>query len=786
MPNLHFRIAWRALWKDRQSALLNLIGLSTGLTCTLLISMWVNDELQMDKFHEKGERLYMVKENRIKSGGIWTSPTTSGPMAEALVNDRPEIEYAITTRDAKDITLTVNENNIKAQGKHVGRDFFNLFTYPLIHGNKDQVLTDKNSIVLSDVLAKKLFGTTEHILGKTIEWQHDQHYAVSGIFKAPGAHSSNQFDFVLSIDILFETNQNIKSWGNTSAYTYLTLKPGVDADQFNARIADFVKVKTNGETTHRTPFIVRYSDIYLHDTYENGVVTGGRIDYVNLFSIVAIFILVIACINFINLSTAKAARRTKEVGIKKVVGATRGTLIIQYLGESMLMAFASLLLAILLVFLFLPAFNNITGKQLTFYFDTKLVLLMLAITLFTGLIAGSYPALYLSSFKPGLVLKGKINSAATELLARKGLVVFQFTLSVVLIVSVLVVYKQLHFVQSKNLGYNRDNIVCFSREGKLSGGKEQDAFLAEMRSLPGVVNASTLGHDLTGHWSGTSGVQWKGRDPQDQTEFENVSIYYGMIETLGISLKEGRTFSKDFGADSSAIIFNEAAVKYMGLTDPIGKMVTLWGEPRQIIGVVKDFHYESLHKEITPVFFRLSESASQFMARIKPGREKETIDGLQQLYAKFNPGFKFDYKFLDDKFQDLYAAENRVSILSRYFAGLAILISCLGLFGLAAFTAQTRQKEISIRKVVGATVRHIVVMLSKDFLQLVLIAVLIAFPLSWWAVNNWLSGFAYRTPIGYGIFVIAGVSIFLITIITISFQSIKAALSNPVKSLKNE
>jgi predicted permease len=787
MPgNINLRITWRYLLKDRLSTTLNLIGLSSGLACALLIFIWVGDELKMDKFHQKGERLYMVKENRIKSGGIWTAPTTSGPMAEALAKDFPEVEYAATVGYADDITLTAGQNNIRATGRYVSRNFFNVFTYPLLSGVKDNILQDENSILLSDVLAKKLFGSEAAALGKPLTGQHKDNYFVSGVFQDPGVHSSEQFDFVLPLEPRMKKAPWMASWGNTGARTYLTLKPGSNATVFNNNIAGYVKKATNGEIKHRTPFITLYSDQYLYGDYKNGVVSGGRIDYVHLFSIIAVFILVIACINFMNLSTAKAARRTKEVGIRKVVGARRGGLILQYLGESLIITAFSVLLALLLVLLVLPAFNNITGKQLTLDFDWKLTAAVLGVTLFTGLVAGSYPALYLSGFKPGLILKGKFSSAAGEVFARKGLVVFQFTLSVFLIVSVLVVYKQIKYVQSKNLGFDKNNVISFTKEGKFENGHVQEAFLAEVRKSPSVENASSLGHSLTGHNSGTYGVGWPGRDPQDKTEFENITVDYGLVQTMGMEIAAGREFSKNYGTDTLGIMFNEAAIKYMGMKDPVGKLVTLWGEQRHIIGVVKDFNFESLHKDIGPVFFRLDPGASRFMVRIKPGREKEAIRDLQNLYSKFNPGFAFEYTFLDERFQTLYAAEQRVSVLSRYFAGLAILISCLGLFGLTAFTAQRRQKEISIRKVIGATAGNIVVMLSADFLKLLLVAVVVAFPLSWWAVNQWLKGFAYRTSVNAGIFAIAGLSIFLITIITISFQSLKAALSNPVKHLKNE
>jgi len=785
----HFTIAWRNLIKDRRFTLLNLTGLTTGLACALLIYIWVNDELRVDRFHKKDARLFQVMENRVQASGIWTASSSPVPMADALAKEMPEVEYATSTIPARNITLSIkNEKNIKAEGKYAGKDFFNLFTYDLIYGTPGQVLADKKSIVVSDVLAMRLFGSIENVIGKTVEFQHEQLYTVTGIFKAPGAQSSDVFDFVLSIQAQKEAMANVDNWTSTWPYTYLLLKPGIRADAFNAKIAGYIKLKTNNEVTHRTPFIKRYSDNYLYGRYAGGVQVGGRIEYVRLFSIIAIFILLIACINFMNLSTAKASGRAKEVGIKKTMGAGRGSLVLQYLGESMLMAFASLALAVALVLLSLPAFNTITGKQLSLQHpDAGLILSALGITLFTGLLAGSYPALYLSGFKPALVLKGKLRSSVSELLVRKGLVVFQFTLSVILIVAVLVVYKQISYIQTKNIGYDRDHIITFFKEGKLSGVQQQETFLAEARNIPGVIRASSIAHSLTGHNNGTSDVEWEGKDPKDQTEFEAVGVDFDMLETLGVTIKEGRSFSRDYPSDTAKIIFNEAAIQFMGLKNPIGKRVKLWDQDMEIAGVVKDFHFQSLHEKVKPLFFRLApQNAYRFMVRIETGKERAAIKGLQQLYQQFNPGFSFDYTFLDENYQALYAAENRVSILSRYFSGLAILISCLGLFGLAAFTAQRRNKEIGIRKVLGATMGTVVILLSKDLLLLVLMGIIIGSPIAWYFMHVWLQGFAYSIQINWWVFALAGFAAVLIALLTVSLQAIKAAAANPVNSLRSE
>lgn len=783
---LNFRITWRYLIKDRLSLILNVAGLSTGLTCAVLIYLWVNDELKMDRYHAKGHRLYHLMENRVKTGGIWTSPTSSSPTAAAFKKDYPEVENAVTIREGGEVILTAGTTDLRASGKYVSLDFFELFTCPLIAGNPKQALAGESNILISEKLATALFGNAQSAIGKQIERQHEDKYFVSGVFGNSPKLSSTKFDYLLPFEPLVKKMTWIQGYGSTGVYTYLTLKPGVNPAAFNKKIAGFVKRISNGRVTHRTPFITLYANEYLYGEYENGVIKGGRIDYVRLFSIIAIFILVIACINFMNLSTAKAAKRAKEVGIKKVVGARRGQLILQYLGESLLITAFSALVAVVIIQLVLPGFNELADKELEFSLALKPALIILGITIVTGLIAGSYPALYLSGFQPGHILKGKIKTAASEMFARKGLVIFQFTLSVFLIIAVVVVYKQIKFVQNRNLGYDKENVLTFWKEGKLGSSEVSRAFLQEVKQLPTVVSASTIGHDLTGHNNGTSGIQWPGRDPKDKTEFEVLYCDYDLLKTLGINIKEGRDYSPEFGTDTSGIILNEAGVKYMEMKDPVGKQVSLWGGQRTIVGVVKDFNFESLHKTVGPAMVLLNPESWRYMIRVSKGKDKETIAAVQKLYTKFNPGFTFDYSFLDENLKWLYAAEERVSILSRYFAGLAIGISCLGLFGLTAFTAQRRQKEISIRKVIGATESNIVMLLSKDFLWLVLIAILVAFPLSWWAVNQWLKRFAYRTDVTIGVFVLAAAAILIITILTISIQSLRAARANPVKNLKND
>jgi putative ABC transport system permease protein len=780
-------VIYRNFKRFKSAFFINLIGLSTGLASVLLIYLWVNDELSVDKFNEKESRLFRAMEHRVRATGIWTSPTTPGPLADALVEDMPEVELACTTSRPQSYILSIGDKNLSITGRFAGKDFFRMLSYELIQGNEGQVLNDINNIVISDELARKLFNTTENVVGKTIEFEHKTQFQIAGIFKHMPLNASEQFEFVISFEKYKEGQDWLKYWGNTGSFTLVLLKPSASVQAFNAKIADYIKVKTNNEITYRTLFLKGFSENYLYGKYEDGKLVGGRITYVKLFSIIAFFILIIACINFMNLSTAKASRRIKEVGIKKAVGAGRKALILQYLGESMLMSFLSMLVAILLVDIFLPQFNVITGKHLMIALNSQLVSLFIGVALFTGLIAGSYPALYLSGFNTASILKGKLNTSLGEVWARKGLVTFQFVLSIVFIVSVVVVYKQIEFVQSTNLGYNKDNLIYFGLTGALRDTKNQDSFIEEVKNIPGVVKASSMSSRLVGHNSGTSGVEWEGKNPEDRTEFENIGVNYDMIETLGIEMAEGRTFSRAFTSDTSAIIFNQKGIEFMGLKDPLGKMVKLWGKDVRIIGVTKDFHYESLHENVKPVFFRLvPDNTYYLMARLAEGKQQETINRILALYQKINPGFVCDYQFIDEVYQSQYVNEQRVATLSKYFAGLAILISCLGLFGLAAFTAERRLKEIGIRKVLGSSVFGIVYLLSSDFTKIVLTAVVIALPISYFIATYWLNSFAFKIPLEVWYFAGAGIVALAIAWITVGSQAWRAARVNPTQCLKDE
>lgn len=768
------------------SFLINSIGLSTGLACALTIFLWVQDELKKDKFHANDKQLYQVLEHVNQGTGMITRQTTVGPMAKALANEMPEVQYAVTTTYEEKQTISIDrENYADAYGMHVSPDFFKLFSHELIHGKPEQVLIDKNSVVISESLAKQFFGSTEAAIGQHMTWQQHVDIKVSGVFKDIDKNSSSQFDFLLSFEKFWEANEWVQNWFNTMPRTYVLLYEGTNVNELNAKLKNIIKVKTDNQATHRSPFLTKYSDRYLYGEYENTVQSGGRIEYVNLFSIIAVFVLLIACINFMNLSTAKASRRLKEVGVKKAIGVNRKTLIFQYLSESITLSSIAMLIGLVLATLLLPQFNSITEKQLSLNFSFDLILGLISIVLFTGFLAGSYPALYLSGFDTATILKGKLNRATGELWTRKGLVVFQFTLSVVLIVSVLVVYKQIAFTHNKHLGYNKENIILIEEEGSISPANE--ALTNELNKIEGVIGAAGIEHNMAGANGGTYSVNWPGKDTEDRTEFTRTAVGYDMIELLEVEFEDGRPFSREHAADSFAIIFNQAAIDYMNIEDPVGKTVKLWGNERQIIGVVKNFHYQSFREEIKPLFFYLApHRANYYMVKLETQNQDKALNNLQEFYQSHNPGFLFDYQFLDQEYEKQYRAEQRLSVISKYFAGITILISCLGLFGLAAFTAERRLKEIGIRKILGAGALKIITVLSKDFTLMVLTSLLISLPLSYFIAVRWLDGFAFSVDLNLWWFAFAGFSALIIAWITVGYQTLKAANVNPIECLKDE
>ncbi len=777
-------LSLRNFKRNKSSFLINLIGLSTGLACTLLIYLWVYDELSVDAFHEQTGQLYQVMSNTEQADGINTWNGTNALLADALAADIPEVAAAVAATDPAwqmQFELQVEGDKHTAVGKFVDQGYFDLFSYPLIQGEEGS-LADKASIMISAPLAMKLFHTLDNLIGKTIEWQLQgikSQSVISGIFTAPPSQSTDQFDFVLPFALYRYAFG--ESWEIPNAVTYVLLDEQAQLEKVNTKIKTIHQQKVADSDI--TYFLQAYADAYLYGRYENGQAVGGRIDYVRLFSIIALFLLGIACINFVNLSTARATRRGREVGVKKVVGAGRGILVRQYLGEALLMSFLALLVALLLTGIFLPTFNTISGKAITLIFDPAFLGAILAISLVTGLLAGLYPAFYLSSFDPIQVLKGKAKGAVGEVWLRKGLVVFQFSLSIVLMVGVLILFKQMTFLQEKNLGYDQKNLIRFGIQGEVA--TKLETFLKEVKNLDGVEEASAITNDFFSP-PGAGDFQWEGQTDND-IQFGRYLVDYDFIETMGVELIAGRSFSREFTATSAQIILNESALEVMGIDDPIGKRAKLSGQEVSIVGVVKDFHFRSLHDQIGPMFFHLSRDfLTSVVLRLKAGEEQGTLATLKAYYEDFNPGTTFDYQFIDEDYQALYQSEQRVASLSRYFAGMAILISCLGIFGLASFMGEQRKKEISIRKILGSSVWQVVGLLAKDFTFMVLVAIVVAVPLSYWMANEWLSHFAYHIELEWWFFGLAAVMCLLFTWLTVGRETLKVATLNPVHSLRNE
>lgn len=789
-------ITYRNFLRNKSSFIINLAGLTTGLTAALLIYLWVSHELAIDKFHKNDSRLFQVlRKGTFGGDDIRMFDSNSDLLAPAIAEELPDVEYVIPVAGPfENGILTANGKSIKSRDKFAGKDFFNVFSYELLHGDPNQVLADKYSIVISDALAKIFFDDIGDAVGKTVVWDETKYgdtYTITGVFKKP-THASEDFDFLLSNEMfLFKRPADYIHWDSNSVLVYLVLKEGISDKYFSDKLDKLYKSKLDPNYAKEHPewigtmFIERFSERYLYNRYENGVKAGGRIDYVILFSLVGIFILIIACINFINLSTARASRRLKEIGVKKAIGAHRRTLVFQYVSESMLLSFFSMILAIGFVLIILPQFNILSDKQLTSGMGLQFAVAALIITILTGLIAGSYPALYLSGFSPIAMLKGKSQNPVGEFMIRKGLVVFQFCLSILFIVSVIVIYEQINYVQTANLGYDKENIIIFSREGKLT--QNSLSFENELKSIPGVLNVSGIDFKIGAPSGGTGAVRWEGKDPDDKTGFNVMRGDTEMIELLGVPMKEGRSFSSmTTNEEKSVVIFNEMAIREMGMQDPIGKKVMIWGSEYEIIGVTKDFHIESLYKKVEPCFFFLSDNNKNIAVRIKNDTEHEALSAIEKIYHTYNPGVPFDYKFADDAYQALYTSEQKVSILARYGAGIAVFISCLGLFGLVAYTGERKAKEIGIRKLLGCTEVGIIQNLSGEFTKTILLANLIALPISLLMMKVWLQNFAYRIELHWSFFIASGLATLFIAWLTIGLQTLKLARANPIKNLRSE
>jgi ABC-type antimicrobial peptide transport system permease subunit len=785
----YLKTAFRNLWRNKTFSLINIFGLALGMACSLLIMLWVNDEYNVDSFHKNGTQLFSVYERQNHDGVISANHQSPGIMADEMKRVLPEVQYATNYAWDELVTFEANNKINKENGNYAGQDFFKMFTYPLLQGTAITALLSPTDIAVSKKMAEDFFGSPQKAIGKTIRYQNRKDLKITAVFDNVPINSSMQFDYIINWQTFLENNDWAKDWTNNGPKCYIMLHQGTNPKAFESKITRFLDNYNKEQTPNDYVRlgIQQYSDIYLHSNFKNGELSGGRIQYVQLFSIVAIFILLIACINFMNLTTARSVKRAKEIGVRKVVGAIRIALIKQFIWEALLIVMLSAIIALAIVLLALPSFNQLTGKQIILPVNNIIFWISIAgLLLVTGFISGSYPALYLSSFNPVRVLKGSLKFSQGALWFRKGLVVFQFMLSIILIVGTIVISKQVNYIQSTNLGYDRENLIYIPLEGDLTG--KYELFKNQALSMPGIKEITRMSQNPTQIDNGTGGVVWDGKDPNSGVEFTQAAVGYDFTKTLHTQMAQGRDYSKDFATDSVGYIVNETALKIIGYKNPVGKPLTFWGKKGTIIGVIKDFHFNSLHTAINPLVLRLGEKEGwgEALVRTEQGKTKEALASLEKICKTLNPKFPFTYKFSDEEYANLYKSEQVVSKLSDYFAFLAIFISCLGLLGLVMFTAEQRTKEFGIRKVLGASPAMLFSLLSKEFLLLVLIAMLVACPVAWYAMNKWLEDYEYRVHITWNMFVIAGVLSVLIVLITVSFQAIKAAVANPVKSLRTE
>ncbi len=783
----YLKITLRNLWKNKVFSAVNIAGLSAGLAVFLLIMLWVKNEMSYNDFHQDKDRIAMLMSNRsFGNKEVQTFPAVPSLLADALKKDVPGIQYAAAASWGDQRMFTYEEKHFNEMGLFVGPDFLKIFSFPLIKGDINGALTEPNTVLLSETLAKKYFGADDPI-GKVISVDKAYSYKVTGVLKDVPYNSTISFDFLMPVkDYVNQTMNGKETWEYGNVMTYVKLKKDANEASINSAVKKMMDRYTDKQKASEL-FLFGLDDWYLRRDFKDGKYAGGgKITYVKMFTVIAFFILLLACINFMNLSTARATQRSKEVGIRKVIGAQKKSLIMQFIGESLIMSLIAACIAIALVTLVLPLFNQLLNKHLAIDYNSfNNWITLLIIVLITGLLAGSYPAFVLSAFKPVRVLKGTVDNTVTNTgRVRRVLVVTQFAVSIMLIISTLIVSKQVDFIRNKNLGYDKENLVWFPSN---IPAENQQAAIQELLKIPGVTNATQASMNFVGSNNAGTLNNWPGKQPNDDIFFNFVAGGFDIIKTMGITLKEGRDFSQQLAIDSTSVIINETAAEQMHLKDPVGKEIEAYAGKMTIVGVVKDFHFKSLHSNIEPAIIMCKPEWTWMMYVRTTGQNMpQVLKQMEAVYAKFAPGFVFDYNFQDKEYDKLYRSEQQVGTLVNWFSFFAIFISCLGLLGLTVFTVERKTKEIGIRKVLGASVISIVTMLCKQFIILVLIAVLIASVPAWYYMNNWLQDYSYRISIDWKIFVAAGLAAVALALITVSLNAIKAAFANPVKSLRRE
>ncbi|WP_420318000.1 ABC transporter permease [Ekhidna sp.] len=785
----YLKIALRNALRYKGFTALNLLGLVVGLVSSMLILMWVNDEIQVDKFHENGDRIYQVFRNMKQSGGMvnttWSIPK---PAADLFREEYPEVEKVAQLSWLMDMEFVNGEESFEEEGFFATPNFLTLFSFELLEGDKQTALTDLGSIVISRSIAEKIFGSNwkEEVIGTPIVIDDGREAIVTGVFEDIGTNSSLQFDWLLPAQYYFNQNDWVDDWGNGSFRIYYTLRDEADLPVVEERMYDEIITHAAGQSNSGEEYLItqKFQDNYLYSNFENGVVDGGRIEYVQIMTIVAIFILLIACINFMNLATARSGRRSKEIGLRKVMGAHKSSISTQFFIESILLSTIAVILSALLVWLLLPSFNQLVDRQLTINFGLPTTwYFLLGITFGVGFLSGLYPAVLLPTFNIIRSLKGSIKQSSGAAYFRKGLVVFQFAISTLLIVGTAVIYTQLEFVLNKNLGLDKDNLIAVQMGDNF--GDRLNTYRTEIKKIPEVKAMTASSGNPISYGRSTSSVRWEGMS-EEGYEINIMLTDEHFIKTMGMEIKSGRDFNEQL-TDSTNFIINEVLAELMGFDDPINKDLSFWGIDGKIVGVVKNFHMRNLHEPIAPLIISCIIPSRTNIALVRfQGDPNNALKAIADVNSELDPDQDLDYEFVDQVYAESYESEMTVSTLVKIFAGISIFISCLGLFGLSAFTAEQRSKEIGVRKVHGANIRQLVVLLSKDYSVLMIFAFIVATPFGYYFGNSWLEGFEFRTSLSPMIFIIAGVSTFVIGAFTVGIKSLQAAKTNPVNVLKDE
>ncbi|WP_207515162.1 ABC transporter permease [Longitalea luteola] len=789
----YFKIAWRNLFKSKTSSFINISGLAVGLTVTILIALWIKDEVSYDTYHKNYDRITQVMQHQLFNGKWQTqvaNPAVMGPEIRRLYGN--DFKYVVQSSWNTLMGLACGDKIFGKQGRYMEPEATDMLSLKILKGSKNG-LKDMNSIMLSQSVANAIFGDADPI-GRLLRLENKTNVKVTGVYEnLPDNTSFRDMEFILPWQLYLSMNPWIEKmenpWGSNFTQTYAQVADHVNIEKVSAKIRN-VKLNNldeHGKRYKPVVFLHPMSKWHLYGDFKEGVNVGGRIETVWLFGIIGIFVLLLACINFMNLSTARSEKRAKEVGIRKTVGSARTQLIAQFFSESVLTALIAFMISILLAALLMPFFNSVAEKKMVIPWNDPLFWFAgLGLSVLTGLLAGLYPALFLSSFQPVKVLKGTFRAGRYASLPRKVLVVAQFTISIILIIGTIVVYKQINLGMNRPIGYNRDGLITHRVSEELH--KHFEAIRNDLKNAGVIVEMTESGSPTTGVWNTNGGFDWPGKDPNLGVDFPNNAVTHEYGKTVGWKIKQGRDFSRAFATDTSAFILNESAVAFIGLKDPVGKVIRWEDKPFTVIGVVEDMLVESPYKPVRAALFHISpEQQNLFIMRINPNRSaKDALSAIEAVLKKHDPSSPFKADFTDEEFAKKFGNEKRIGTLATSFAMLAIFISCLGLFGLTSFMAEQRVKEIGIRNVLGASILNIWQLLTKDFILLVILSCLIAIPLALYYMSTWLQKYDFRTNLSWWVFAVAAIGALIITMITVSFQAIKAALANPVKSLRTE